>query len=75
MAVFGWIAAGAKGAWGGVKLAGRLRRVYKEGKDLPAAFATVKTAALSFEGEARLAWVEVEEFVDAVMDVFPSTRD
>ena len=22
-----------------------------------------------------VAWVEVEEFVDAVMDVFPSTRD
>lgn len=69
--MIGWIA----GAFKGVQIVNRVRRTIREGKDIPKAVQTMRTKYQDLPDDVQAAWREVDEFVDAFLDMFPQTRD
>ena len=61
--------------YAGIRTAKRLKRVVKEGKDLPKAMKDLKAEIDDLSLPAQAAWKEIEEFVDAILDLHPATRD
>ena len=55
--------------WGGWKFARKIKRAYKEGKDVVAAAGVIRAKYDDLPDDVKLAWKEVEEFVDALRDI------
>ncbi len=61
--------------YAGIRTAKRFKRVVKEGKDLPKAMKDLKAEIDDLSLPSQAAWKEIEEFVDAILDLHPATRD
>lgn len=59
----------------GFKIVSRLRRVIREGRDIPKAYRQLEAKYSELPDDVKGAWTEVAQFVDAFLDLFPQTRD
>jgi len=53
-------------AWAGIKLVRRLKKAYKEGKDVMVAYRTMEEKYEDLDDDVKAAWKELKEFIDAV---------
>ena len=54
----------------GFKVVGRVQRAIKEGKDVVAAATVIRERYGDLPADVQVAWGEVQEFLDALEDVF-----
>ena len=53
----------------------RVKRLIREGRDIPTAYRKMQDKYGELPEDAKDAWRELSEFIDAFLDLFPQTRD
>lgn len=54
----------------GLRVVGRVQKAFEEGKDVVAAASLIRAKYNDLPDDLKDAWTEVDEFIEAVRDVF-----